>query len=84
MTCKVFRLFVNIPTADDKHSFLSRDNLMQVTQVHLSEKQKTFSEFFCAFFNFSTALLPYSLITVKVIELKKVTLCDMEDLKTVC
>ena len=40
---------------------------MQVTQVHLSEKQKTFSEFFCAFFNFSTALLPYSLITVKVI-----------------
>ena len=50
MTWKVLRLFVNTPTADDKYSVLSRDNSMQTIQMHLSQKQKTFSDFFCAFF----------------------------------
>ena len=31
-----------------------------------------------------TAPLPYSLITVKVIELEKVALSDMQSLKSVC
>ena len=50
MTCKVLRLFVNKLTADDKYSFLSRDNLMLPIQMDLSQKQKTFFELLCAFF----------------------------------
>ena len=47
--CKILRLFVNTLTADDKYSLVNRDNLMQPIQILLSQKQKTFSEFFCAF-----------------------------------
>ena len=50
VTCKVLRLFVNTPTADDKYSFLNRGNLTQPVQMHLSEKQKGFSQLFCAIF----------------------------------
>ena len=34
---------------NDKHYLLKRDNLPQPIQMQLSEKQKTFSEFFFAF-----------------------------------
>ena len=37
-------------TADEKHSLLNRDNLTESIQMYLFQKQKTFSEFFCAFF----------------------------------
>ena len=36
-------------THDDKSSLLYRDNLTQPIQILLSQKQKTFSEFFSAF-----------------------------------
>ena len=36
-------------TTDDKYSLLSRCNSMQTMHMHLSEKQKKFSEYFCAF-----------------------------------
>ena len=36
-------------TADDKHSLLNLDNLTQPIPMQLSQKQKTFSEFFFAF-----------------------------------
>ena len=36
-------------TADDKHFLLNTDNLTQPIQMQLSEKQKTFSDFFFAF-----------------------------------
>ena len=53
---KTLRLFVNTFTVDDKHYLLNRDNLTQPIQMQLSQKQKTFSEFFFAFlkskFNF--------------------------------
>ena len=42
-------LFVNTLTADDKYSFLNCDNLTQPIQMQLSQKQKTFSQFFSAF-----------------------------------
>ena len=42
-------MFVNILTVDDKSSFLNRDNLRQLTQMQLSLKQKTFSQFVSAF-----------------------------------
>ena len=46
---KILRLFVNTLTVDDKHYLLNRDNLTQPIQIQLSQKQKTFSEFFFAF-----------------------------------
>ena len=47
--CKISRLFPNTLSADGKYSVLNRDNLTQPIQMQLSRKQKTFSEFFCAF-----------------------------------
>ena len=46
---KILRLFVNTLTVNDKHYLLNRDNLTQPIQIQLSQKQKTFSEFFFAF-----------------------------------
>ena len=48
MRCKILRLCPNILTADDKNSLLNRDNLKQQFQIILSQKQKTFSDFFSA------------------------------------
>ena len=36
-------------TVDDKHYLLNRDTLTQPVQMQLSQKQKSFSEFFFAF-----------------------------------
>ena len=47
--CKISRRFVNTLSADGKYSLFNRDNLTQPIQMQLSRKQKTFSEFFCAF-----------------------------------
>ena len=47
--CNVSTGFVNILTADDKHSVLNRDNLRQPIQMHLSKKQKIYSQFVSAF-----------------------------------
>ena len=49
MIHKIIRLFVNELTVNDRHYLLNRDNLTQPIQMQLSEKQKTFSEFFFAF-----------------------------------
>ena len=46
MIQKILRLFLNTLTVNDKHYVLNRDNLMQPIQMQLSQKQKTFSEFF--------------------------------------
>ena len=42
-------MFVNTLTVHDKHYLINRDNLTQTIQIELSEKQKTFFEFFLAF-----------------------------------
>ena len=47
--CKLLRLLVNTLTDDEKYSLLYRENLMQPLQILLSEKRKTFSQFFSAF-----------------------------------
>ena len=47
--CKILGLFVDTLTDDDKYCLLYRDNLTQPIQIRLSQKQKTFSEFFSAF-----------------------------------
>ena len=49
MIHKILALFVNELTLDDKDYLLTRDNLTQTIQIQLSEKQKTFLEFFLAF-----------------------------------
>ena len=46
----MLRLFVNTLTADDKHYVLNKDNLAQRIQIQLSQKQKTFPEFFFSLF----------------------------------
>ena len=47
--CKISGLFVNTLTDDDKYSLLYRDNILQPIKILLSQKQKTFSEFFFPF-----------------------------------
>ena len=47
--CKILRLFVNTLTADDKYSRLNRNNLTQRIHILLSQKKKTFSQFFAPF-----------------------------------
>ena len=46
------RLFPNTLSADGKYSLLNRDNLTQPIQMQLSQKRKTFSEFFSAVFKY--------------------------------
>ena len=49
LLCNTLRLFVNTLTDDDKYCLLYRDNLTQRIQILLSQKQKTFSQFFSPF-----------------------------------
>ena len=46
---EILRPFVNTLSEDDKYCLLYKDNLLQPLQILLSQKQKTFSEFFSAF-----------------------------------
>ena len=47
--CKFLRLLVKTLTDDEKYSLLYRENFTQPIQILLSQKRKTFSEFFSAF-----------------------------------
>ena len=47
--CKILRLSFHKWTDVDKYPLLYRDNSTQPIQILLSQKQKTFSEFFSAF-----------------------------------
>ena len=47
--CKILRLFLYTLTDDDKLCLLYTDNLTQAIQILLSQKQKTFSQFFSSF-----------------------------------
>ena len=49
MTCQILGLLVNTLAADEKYPVPNRDNLTIAIQMELSEKQKTFSQFFAAF-----------------------------------
>ena len=46
---KFLRLLVKTLTDDEKYSLLQRENLTQPIQILLSQKQKTFSQFFSKF-----------------------------------
>ena len=49
MWYEILRQFVNGLTSDDKYSSTNMKNLQQQFQTPLSQKQKTFSEFFIVF-----------------------------------
>ena len=49
MIHKILTPFFNKLTVNDKYYLLNRENLTQEIQMQLSEKQKTFSQFFFAF-----------------------------------
>ena len=49
MIHKILRLFVKTLAVNHKYYLLNRDNLTQTIQIQLSQKQKTFFEFFFAF-----------------------------------
>ena len=53
LTCQILGLLVNTLAADEKYPVLNRDNLTIPIQMQLSEKQKTFSQFFAAFLKFT-------------------------------
>ena len=50
LTCQILGLLVNTLAANEKYPVLNRDDLTIPTQMQFSRKQKSFSEFFAAFF----------------------------------
>ena len=46
---KIVRLFFNTLTVNDKHYLFTRDNLTETIQIQLSQKRKTFFQFFLPF-----------------------------------
>ena len=49
MIDKILSLFDNPLTVDEKHYLLTREYLTQTIRTQLSQKQKTFCEFFFTF-----------------------------------
>ena len=47
---KFFRPFLNTLTADDTYSLNSKEKWMPKFQMHLSQKENNFSQFFSPFF----------------------------------
>ena len=62
MIRKILKLFFKTFTADGKHYLLNRDNLGELIQMQLCQKQKTFSQFSFAFLK---SLLNYKHLSKK-------------------
>ena len=45
-------LLLNILAADEKYPVLNRENLMRTIQMQLSDKEKTYSQIFAAFWKY--------------------------------
>ena len=56
MIWKISKLFPNTLSANGKYSLVDRDNLTQRIEMQLSQKQKTFSQFFSSFLKSSLNL----------------------------
>ena len=54
VTFEMLGIFVNALTAYDKYSRHDREKSWQQIPMGLSQKQKTFSQFFIAFLNFTS------------------------------
>ena len=59
--CKFLRLFLNTLTSHHKNFLLNRENLRQTLQMQLSQKQKTFSQFFLHFWKVDKILNSFKL-----------------------
>ena len=59
MLCKILRLFVNILAADDKYSFLNRENLTKPIEILLSQRQKNFFSIFISIFEIYIKFLTF-------------------------
>ena len=57
--CKISILFPNWLSAHGKYSLFNRDNLTQPIQMQLSQKQKSFSQFFPSFLKSSLNFQPF-------------------------
>ena len=73
-TCQILRLLANTLAADEKYPVLDRDNLTIPIQIQLSQKQKTFSQFLCAFLksllnfkNFEKKMTPRDFVFPKLL-----------------
>ena len=53
LTCQILGPPINTLAADERYPVLNRDDLSVGIQIQLSQKQKTFSQFFAAFLKFS-------------------------------
>ena len=49
MICQILGLLANTWAADDRYPVPNRENLMIPIEMQLSQKQKTFADFFSAF-----------------------------------
>ena len=58
LTCQILGLLVNTLAADAKYNGLNSENLTIQIERQISQKQRTFSDFFPAFFK-STLNLQY-------------------------
>ena len=56
LTCKILGLLVNTLATDEGYPILNRDNLMIPSQMQLSQKQKTFSQFLIPYLKSSSNL----------------------------
>ena len=52
LTWRILRLVANTMAADEKYRIVNRDNFTIPIQMQLSQKQKTFSQFFAVFLKF--------------------------------
>ena len=64
MISKILGLYCNTLTANDMHSVLNRDNLLQHIQMQLSQKQKSFPQFF--FLHFRNLNLIWNILEKKM------------------
>ena len=48
-----FKPFLNTLTAEEEYSLISKDKWMETFQMHLSQKQNIFSQFFSASFEYA-------------------------------
>ena len=55
MICQILGMFRNTLTANDKYSFQDVENLLSPTQLQLSLKPKTFSDFFNPFLEYTSS-----------------------------
>ena len=69
LTHQISGLLVNTLASDDKYPVLNRNNLTRPIQMQLSQKQKTFSQFFSSFSKSrlnKVTLIDFSLLMLRI------------------